>query len=98
MKESLKSRDMKGENNPNCGNGEKISGGKNPAALKFEAISPDGKTRVFDTKSEVCEFFGLSNYILGRLLGKEISIERDFNREKDKYIHIEGYRINKLKV
>lgn len=92
LKKAYQSRDTRGAKNPNYGNGEKISGGKNPAALQVGVINTKGEVKVFETKTHACDYFGLSPYLLNKLLGKTISVERDFNREKEKYNHIDGYK------
>lgn len=85
-----------GENNPNYGNGEKIAGGKNPAAIKVKAINKNGKEIIFETKAEACEYFDISPYLLNNLIGKVILVDRDFSRMKNKYRQLEGYKFNLL--
>lgn len=96
LKERCVTRDYSGENNPNYRNGDKIIGGKNPASLKIKAVDKLGNIMVFDTKTAACEHFGISPYLMNKLLGKTISVKNDFTRMKDKFCHLEGYKFDLL--
>lgn len=86
---SQKNKDISGKNNPNYGNGLKISGGKNPSAVRVRVIY-NGQETIFETKFEACEFYGISKYLLNNLIGKVINVKRDFSRQLSKYEHLEG--------
>ena len=83
-----------GKNNPNYGNGEKISGGKNPASVKVKAVNSKGETVFFETKTDACTHFNISYYLFNTLLGKVISVDKDFTRMKNKYRHLEGWKFD----
>lgn len=89
-------RDYSGENNPNFGNGAAISGENNPSSIKIRATDSNGSVTIFASKEEVTEQFRMSYYLLNKLMGKKISVEKDFNREKNKYRHLEGYKFDLL--
>lgn len=83
-----------GKDNPNYGNGEKMAGGKNPASVKIKAINNQGETVVFETKTEACLHFKISKHLFNTLIGKVISVDKDFTRMKNKYRHLEGWKFD----
>lgn len=96
LKEHCQGRNYRGENNPNYGNGIKISGGNNPASVKIIAVGKTGESRMFDTKHEACKFFGISPYLLNKFIGKTISVDEDFVRLKNDFRHLDGYKLEVL--
>lgn len=90
LKEYCSIRNYNAENNPNYGNGEKISGGLNPSAVKIKAIDSNNNQIIFETKEAASKEYGLSMHLLNKLLGKKIDVENDFTRNKKKYIKLQG--------
>jgi hypothetical protein len=91
LKESLKNRDFSGKNNPNYGNGEKITGLKNPSALEVKVINNKNEIEFVGCKKDVCKKYGISEYLITKLKNRQINVDKDFTRNKKKYEHINGY-------
>ena len=96
LKESCATRNYIGKNNPNYGNGKKIAGSNNPASLKIKVVNKLGCVTIFDTKRDVCKHYGISPYLLNKLMGKIISVDDDFSRMKHKYRVLDGCKIDLL--
>lgn len=91
IREILSQRNIKGENNPNYGNGEKIAGLKNKSAVKVHVVNSKNEIEFIGCKKEVCDKYKISLYLLTKLKNRKIDVEKDFNREKSKYAHLNGY-------
>jgi hypothetical protein len=91
LKKSLAQRNFYGKNNPNYGNGYKIAGLNNVSATKVTVINPDTLVEFEGCKKEVCQKYGISLYLLTKLGNRKINVELDFNREKKKFSHLNGY-------
>ncbi|MEH7241814.1 hypothetical protein CN926_26615 [Bacillus thuringiensis] len=96
LKIAREKMEISGSNNPNYGNGQAIAGGKNPAAVKVKVTDNLGNVTIYETKEITSKQFKISLYLLTKLLGKKISVEDDFNRQKSKYRHLEGYKFDLL--
>lgn len=96
LKERCLTRDYLGEKNPNYGNGVKVAGGKNPASLKVKFIDGLGNITIFDTKREACKRFDISPYLLNKLIGETICVEKDFSRMRNKYQNLNGCKFDLL--
>ena len=79
--EDFKEKYLLGENNPNYGNGEKISGSKNPSAKTFIFAYSDGTEDII-----VGEFkkYCKSKNFSGTIIGKYLKDEK-YRSNMDKY-------------
>lgn len=89
---SIFAKTRTGEKNPNYKNGEKIAGMKNPSAIKVTVYNKSKEVEFAGCKSEVCERYQISLYLLTKLKNKIVNIETDFSRENEKFKHIDGYK------
>lgn len=101
---SLRAR--KGDKNPFYGKHhtketkEKIAnrmiGGKNPFASKFEAIFPNGEVIIFETRKEMESYFSKEHGISSKPLVGMYNSNKEFNPRWKKHKHLKGLRITKL--
>lgn len=96
IKAHAKTRDYNSVNNPNYGNGDKIKGGLNPSAKKYKVTNTDGLTTVYNTKNDVMSQYKISNHLLNKVLGKVIDVYKDFTRQHDKHLHLNGLLIEEI--